>query len=82
MNETIFIFAVWPLKSFDISSNVIEPRSSALIVSDLTFPEKRVMPVRGRFMISAQTDNIFAGSDPQCGVARKKMAAVDVRILE
>lgn len=72
------------LKSLDISSNVVDPGASALIMSDLNLPENFAMPVplSGMFRISAHTDNIFEGSEPQCGVARKKIAAVEVRILE
>ncbi len=72
------------LKSLDISSSVIDPGASALIMSDLNLPENLAMPVLviGMFRISAHTDNIFEGSEPQCGVARKKIATVEVRILE
>ena len=72
------------LKSLDISSSVVDPGASALIMSDLNLPENLAMPVlvNGMFRISAHTDSTFVGSEPQCGVARKKMAAVEVRILE
>jgi hypothetical protein len=72
------------LKSLDISSSVVDPGASVLIISDLNLPENLAKPVLviGMFKISAQTDSIFAGSEPQCGVARKKIAAVEVRMLE
>jgi len=72
------------LKSLDISSSVVDPGASAFIMFDLGLPENLAMPVlvSGMFRISTHTDNIFVGSEPQCGVARKKIAAVEVRILE
>jgi len=82
INEKILISLGWSLKSFDISSSVVDPCASTLTISDLNFPENRDTPVRGKFTISAQTDNIFAGLEPQCGVARKKIAAVEMRMLE
>jgi hypothetical protein len=82
MNWKILMFWGCSLKSFDISSKVVDPGESGLIISDLTFPVNREKPVRDKFKISAQTDSIFAGSEPQCGVARKKMAAVDLRMFE
>jgi hypothetical protein len=84
IKEKILIFPGCSLKSLDISSSVVDPGASAFIMSDLGLPENLAMPVlvSGMFRISAHTDNIFVGSEPQCGVARKKIAAVEVRILE
>jgi hypothetical protein len=72
------------LKSLEISSSVVDPGVSVLIISDLSLPVNLAKPVLviGMLRISAQTDSILAGSEPQCGVARKKIAAVDVRMLE
>lgn len=72
------------MKSLDISSSTVDPGFSALIISDLSLPVSLAKPVLviGRLRISAQTDSILAGSEPQCGVARKKIATVDVRMLE
>lgn len=72
------------MKSLDISSSVVDPGVNVLIISDLSLPVSLAKPVLaiGRLRISAQTDSILAGSEPQCGVARKKIATVDVRMLE
>lgn len=82
MKEKIFIFSVCARKSFEISSRVVEPGARTLICSERTLPNRRDNGVRGRFIMSAHTASILAGSEPQCGVARKKIAAVEVRISE